>query len=41
MSTVTYYYCKKCKRGSSNYNGGKCPYCGSTDYYAEQEQENY
>lgn len=40
MGTYTYYHCYDCGCHSSNPNGGKCPRCGSSRYYAEAEHEN-
>lgn len=39
MGTYSYYHCYDCGYHSSNYNNGKCPRCGSTNYHAEAENE--
>lgn len=40
MSTHTYYHCYTCGHHSYDANNGKCPRCGSSNYHAEQEEEN-
>ena len=39
MGTYSYYHCFNCGHHSPNSNNGRCPRCGSTNYYAEAENE--
>ncbi len=39
MSSYTYYHCYNCGYHGSEFHEGRCPRCNSSNYHAEQENE--